>query len=109
MMRWKNIKKIVLIKIILCSKIDKVKALLSYCKMKSSIIKTTSFDKLMQLKIKNHFHVLKPSVEEPCVEEPSVEDEPEQITEVVGNVDEDTKKSLEETDPWMAKKLKEDN
>ena len=57
-----------------------------------------------------------PSVEsEPCVEsEPSVETESEpvpeeEITEVVGNVDDDTKKSLESVDPWMANKLKENN
>ena len=31
----------------------------------------------------------------------------DEIQEVVGNVDADTKKSLEEVDPWMAKKMKE--
>ena len=61
--------------------------------------------------------------EEPSPEEPSPEESnnagitgvsgptgsltKDEIKEVVGNVDEDTKKSLEEVDPWMAKKMQE--
>jgi hypothetical protein len=55
-----------------------------------------------------------PSVEEPSVEDPikeiidtdeKVEDLKDDIKEVVGNVDEETKQSLDEIDPWMARKM----
>jgi len=66
-----------------------------------------------------------PCADEPCADEPCPEDsenvikeivdEPvpedselkEDIKETVGNVDEETKQSLEEVDPWMARKVAE--
>ena len=63
--------------------------------------------------------------DEPCAEEPrpetesdkiikdiidtdeKVEDLKEDIKEIVGNVNEETKQSLDEVDPWMARKMEE--
>ena len=42
-----------------------------------------------------------------CSEVKEVQELTEDIKETVGNVDEDTKKSLESVDPWMAKKMEE--
>lgn len=41
--------------------------------------------------------------DEPCIEEVSSDSKP------IGNVDEDTKQSLENTDPWLARKMEEAN
>ena len=49
-------------------------------------------------------NVIKEIVDEPVPEETELK---EDIKEPVGNVDEETKQSLEEVDPWMARKVAE--